>query len=437
MVSLPGFNVGWRSASDGALNWSLVWPDEQTGPQGSVYMGIPTLALAVFGLAYGKMIMRRRLVLLLLVLGGVICLSRSSPFMAMILSLPTPLRANDHFSDLVFRTGGFLFFVFGAVNGLHALLYGGWRERMAFVIFFVILLSISIGVFVTMDTAGSQIFCFYMVMSMIYLVIVIGLLNAKTFRVAYYLVGVLIGALLIDVASVNYFQVQSYWPQAVVVDDTPSDDGVGLKYMRADYYTETLISLKSLIDLERAGINLNALPFLRVFVQAHRMESLDSERKLLEAGGSFEKYNSLGLQGTNSEDADLADFFKADGTPATPKVLLSSFTRTYDQLVFGLSADQRCLLFVRDGYSPYWRVSVNGVDRKIYRALANFKCVIVPEGNSKIVFNFSPPIIPWALPLAYFAFWVTFLLFSFCLYIRPRLTSQFMPGKGREMISAA
>jgi uncharacterized membrane protein YfhO len=58
-------------------------------------------------------------------------------------------------------------------------------------------------------------------------------------------------------------------------------------------------------------------------------------------------------------------------------------------------------------------VQVNGVDQKIYRALANFKCIVVPQGDSTVVFNFVPPIIHWLLPLAIFVFWTTFLFFCF------------------------
>jgi hypothetical protein len=407
-VSLPGFGMNWQ---DQDTLWTL-GPAQAATQYGFNYMGIPTLAFGFFGLMCGRMSVRRRLLYVIIAFGCVVCMSGSSPFMATLLSIPSPLRSNDHYSDVLFRVGGFLFFIFGAVNALQALIYGGRSTRTLFAAWYGGLLLIMLCVFVGMvgiKSAGNQAFGFFALAGLTYLVLFIALSRATTRRTVNALVGAVLLVMFVDVSTVSYLYLRIYWPKASSPDETPALGDVGLKNLRPNYYTETLISYQSLLDLLRAGISPGAFPGMKAFSAAHAIGSLEDERQLLGPPGSFDQYNSLGVQAADPADPALSRFLTA-GTPATSVSLeVTDFSRTYNQLHVKLNTSDECLLFIRDAYSPYWNARVNGQPRPVYRALSNFKCVVVPRGASTLDLDFSPPLVRWLLPLAIIVFWGTML----------------------------
>jgi len=407
-VSLPGFGMNWENQD---TEWTL-GPAQAERQYGFNYMGIPTLALGFFGLMCGKMSVRRRLFYVLIAFGCVVCMSGSSPFMATLLSIPSPLRSNDHFSDVLFRVGGFLVFIFGAVNALQALIYGGRSTRTFFAAWygglFLIMMCVFIGM-VGIKSAGNQAFGFFALAGLIYLVLFIALSRATTRRTVNALVGAVLLVLFVDMSTVSYLYLRIYWPKASSPDETPALGDVGLKNMRPDYYTETLISHQSLLDLLRAGINPGAFPGMKAFSAAHTIGSLEEERQLLGPPGSFDQYNSLGIGAAGAADPALSRFLAA-GTPTTSVTVdVTDFSRTYNQLHFGLNASDEGLLFIRDAYSPYWHARVNGQPKPVYRALSNFKCVVIPKGTSTLDLDFIPPLVSWLLPLSIVVFWGTML----------------------------
>jgi hypothetical protein len=407
-VSLPGFGMNWE---DNDTKWTL-GPAQAATQYGFNYMGIPTLALGLFGLMCGRMSMRRRLLYVMIAFGCMVCMSGSSPFMATLLSIPSPLRSNDHYSDVLFRVGGFLFFIFGAVNALQALIYGGRSTRTFFAAWYGGLLLVTMCVFIGMvgiKSAGNQNFGFFALAGLIYLVLFIALSRATTRRTINALIGAVLLVLFVDLSTISYLYLRIYWPKASSPDETAALGDVGLKNMRPDYYTETLISYTTLLDLLRAGINPGAFPGMKAFSAAHAINSLEEERQLLGPPGSFDQYNSLGVQAADAADPALSHFLAA-GTSATNVSLdVTDFSRTYNQLHFGVNASDECLLFLRDAYSPYWNARVNGQPRPVYRALNNFKCVVIPRGTSTLDLDFSPPLVKWLLPLSMILFWGTML----------------------------
>ena len=390
-VSLPGFGMNWENQD---TEWTLgaAQADRQYGFN---YMGIPTLALGFFGLMCGKMSVRRRLFYVLITFGCVVCMSGSSPFMATLLSIPSPLRSNDHFSDVLFRVGGFLVFILGAVNALQALIYGGRSTRTFFAAWygglFVIMMCVFIGM-VGIKSAGNQSFGFFALAGLIYLVLFIALSRATTRRTANALVGAVLLVLFVDLSTISYLYLRIYWPKASSPDETPAMGDVGLKNMRPDYYTETLISHQSLLDLLRAGINPGAFPGMKAFSAAHNISSLEEERQLLGPPGSFDQYNSLGIQATGAADPALSRFLAA-GTPATSiTVDVTDFNRTYNQLHFGLNASGRRTPALRDAYSPYWHARVNGQPKPVYRAFEQFQVRCHSKGDVHVGSGFQPAV---------------------------------------------
>jgi hypothetical protein len=407
-VSLPGFGMTWQNQD---TEWTL-GPAQMERQYGFNYMGIPTFALGFFGLMCGKMSVRRRLFYALIAFGCAVCMSGSSPFMATLLSIPSPLRSNDHFSDVLFRVGGFLVFIIGSVNAWQALIYGGKSTRTLFAAWYGGLFLIMMCVFVGMvgiKSAGNQAFGFFALAGLIYLVLFIALSRATTRRTVNALAGVVLLLLFVDLSTISYLYLRIYWPRGSSPDETPALGDVGLRNMRPDYYTETLISHQSLLDLLRAGINPGAFPGLKAFSTAHAINSLEEERQLLGSPVNFDQYNSLGIEATGASDPALSRFLAA-GTPATSVTVdVTGFSRTYNQIHFGLNASDEGLLFIRDAYSPYWHARVNGQPRPVYRALSNFKCVVIPKGTSTLDIDFSPPLVNWLLPLSIIMFWGTML----------------------------
>ncbi|HVT01647.1 MAG TPA: YfhO family protein, partial [Patescibacteria group bacterium] len=61
-----------------------------------------------------------------------------------------------------------------------------------------------------------------------------------------------------------------------------------------------------------------------------------------------------------------------------------------NRVVISVKADKPELLFLSDNYYPGWRALVNGKISKIYLADYTFRAVIVPKGESTVVFEFKP-----------------------------------------------
>jgi hypothetical protein len=405
-VSLPGYGMTWQN---GDTEWALgpiVLPMQYSFN----YMGIPVLALAFFGLICGKMSVRSRLIYVLIIFGGMVCLSGASPFMAALFSVPSPLRSNDHYSDVIFRVGGFLIFVVGVVAGLDALMRGGRKERTLFAAVFGVLFGVALLVFIGTGGArnlGNFMFGFFVFMGFLYLAIFIALARTSNARTSAGLISIVVILLFVDVSTCSHLYLRTYWVKAEAVDETPAPDNVGLREIRSDDYTQTLISYKPLMDLLKAGINPGIIPVLKGFSAAHPIVSLDTERNLLGAGAGSDQYNSLGLASESANDPNLAGFLKADAIGTNVPVQITSFHRTYNELHLDVSASDRCLLFLRDAYSKYWHAQVNGANTPVYRALSNFKCLVVPQGSSTVILKFSPLGLPWLLPLAIIVFWFT------------------------------
>ena len=78
--------------------------------------------------------------------------------------------------------------------------------------------------------------------------------------------------------------------------------------------------------------------------------------------------------------------------------------KTYNNIQLRVTATEKSLLFYCDAYyPPYWYSTVNGKATKIEKMFLGFKGVVVPAGNSEIVFKYKPPFLFYSLILAYLA----------------------------------
>lgn len=67
--------------------------------------------------------------------------------------------------------------------------------------------------------------------------------------------------------------------------------------------------------------------------------------------------------------------------------LLSS---SLNSQTFRVQTDKPALLYVSDAFFPGWKAIVNGKEKQIYRTNYNFRSVLVPSGNSEVVFTYQP-----------------------------------------------
>ncbi len=48
------------------------------------------------------------------------------------------------------------------------------------------------------------------------------------------------------------------------------------------------------------------------------------------------------------------------------------------------------MLILTDNYYPGWKATINGITSKIYRVDYTFRGVILPKGESTVVFSYMP-----------------------------------------------
>ncbi len=77
-----------------------------------------------------------------------------------------------------------------------------------------------------------------------------------------------------------------------------------------------------------------------------------------------------------------------------------------NRLVIKTMAPGNTLLFISDNYFPGWRVKIDGVSQKIYRANYTFRAVPVAEGEHKVVFSYEP----WSFKVGKIISGITLLL---------------------------
>jgi len=133
-ISIPGFGFEWRAFNNAAGTefWTLL-------PFGNYhlsinYLGLFCLPLSILGLIYGPKSLRIPLLWMIVITFTIMVLSAVSPILALILSVKSPLLANNHFSDLFFRCGGYLFLIYSSALGLSILLKDNTKIKIIFLL---------------------------------------------------------------------------------------------------------------------------------------------------------------------------------------------------------------------------------------------------------------------------------------------------------------
>ena len=416
-VSLSGFAFEWGTKHHPLVGlWELVAHnlDHQQFIHLSInYMGILCLPLTIIGLLYGKTI-KGQLFCFLAITFGIACLSSYSPFMYMLMVLFKPLQSNSHFSDLIFRAGGYLILIFASAEGLKTIAEGNSRVLKMFVRIILLLFFVYTIIHIAIvkgAVTGSIYFGFMIFLTFLFVVLLKWLIDSrnklKTRRI---MIGLFL-LLLLDLSTYAFLHVRSIidTPGAAYINqrisEEKADDLMGTKMFNNHPHinANTMIMYNQYLKMRRLKFEPKTIDKFRLFNAAHINENMEKEIRHIKNKG-FDGYKSLVLSPKGLSKMSNFTLFLDESAKSHKDVIghIKPIEQTYNSYEFDILADQTALFFIRDAYSPFWKAWINGEKVNIARALYNFKAVVVPEGESKVVMKFSPPLIKESLFFAYF-----------------------------------
>jgi len=357
-VSLPQFGFNWDGngyalLAAGKKTWASIH-----------YLCLLALPLSIAGLVYGGRILRLGVFIALLAMAAVVSLSAWSPVFKPVINAVGVLQANNHWSDLAFRAGGYLIFVLLASMGFQLICDG--HRRAVRVLPWLIggNLALTAAVFAAYEPAemmGNPAFGLAVVLSGLFVVINIWLRGARRQRRG--LLMLLIFMTAVDMSTFAFLHMRK------TVNNVPSR-----AFSRPDKLMEDNVGLDTGNDWGR----------------------FDFAEKLI----SFKAYRDLHLAGQLEQPIPRFQLFRPGGNQKLEgKVEIVS--QSYNDLNLRVTSPEAAALFVRDGYSPYWKIKVAGASVPFEKADGIFKLFAVPAGTSEIHMRFSPPAVGWALLLAY------------------------------------
>lgn len=401
-----------------------------------VYLGLLALPLAIWGFIYNRSYWRVRFFVLFGIFFSVVILSNYSPLLLTLLVLPTPLQSMCHFADGTYRAGGFVLLILAAGLGLDFLQEKRPENRFFIILFvFSVLISATILFFIDHVSKSVYIVIFSLVvfLGIIFSILLLWLTNQNNSnnnvdkRLIF---GLILFFTLIDVSSIAHLHVKKVMVSNlqqekklsgdVAYSDLQNPDHIGVVSREANNQADTDLTTKSLLDLRREGFPLEQLPVYSLFARAHipktfSREDFDNILKSRSLALSEDALKSPEAKGNDFNEL-LKAGFEEENTLLGQYILQK---KTYSSLYFKVNTSKPALLFVRDGYNPYWKAKVNGNNATVFRAFGHFKAVIVPKGESEVIFKFRPQGILPSLFLAYLS-----ILFIFVLWLREFLLTR-------------
>jgi hypothetical protein len=371
------------------------------------YLGILCVPLTFLGLLYGPKIKRHVILFLLVAAFAVIALSAYSPLFSLLLILPTPFRSNNHYGDCFYRSGGYLFLVFGAAVGLETLLRArNFANKRIFLIFiFWSILSVTMMTVVNgRNNFADQGFGLYSALAIFCATICFWFRYARTPQTKRSAIVGLVMLTFVDVSTFAFLTIRDNVNRSEtrIIDSTPNPNGIGLKNDFPLAYSNSILVYQQLYDLSVQGAHLESLPAIQLFHAVHARGALKGDLELF--NGTSISEPSIALEPRAISVPPFSEFANTAKNPvpfSNPKVELLSVT--FNQVKLQVDVDVKSILFLKDAYSPYWKATVNGEVADITRAFWNFKALVVPLGKSVVSMTFEPPLVKKAIITAYLA----------------------------------
>lgn len=433
--STPGMGSAWEVAREEKSHptWQVM-PFSTERRVGYLYLGLLCLPLLALGLLYGRSSIRLPLWVLLVVAYGVISLSAYSPWLSAILAWNTPLRGVNHYSDMTFRLGSYIFLVFGAAFGFETLLRRRAKLQVPLALLCAVSLSGAVLLYRRYAFFSSEFFGFFALFSFLYAGVLCWLVRSRNKRLTRIATSLFLALTLVDLSTHAFLYVRHIWESRQTIADQPAYakileqpglDNIGIKGgNHFFFYTNGLLMYRPYLFLLNLGAKLETWPTFRLYDKAHLNNDIKKELTEIEEKG-IDSYRSLVLDPKSFWVDEFRPFFEAPDTKETeakgksakPKKESASVrgklavtARTYNRFNLQVISEKPAILFIKDAFSPYWVAEVNGEQTPIAQALYNFKAITVPAGPSIITFKFAPPNVGPCLFIAYFCLTIVALL---------------------------
>jgi hypothetical protein len=399
LASVPSLSFDWDRYLQGESGPPSEYRAEALRPGrhgGYAYLGLLAVPLAGLGLLYGRRPLRLPLFVLLAASACVFLLSAYSPLFSLLLVLPTPLRSFNHYGDLLYRGSGFLLLLFAAGLGLEAAeRHAGAARRLP--LLFLGSSALGLGVFAAFQRPRQDALGLAAMLVGLLSIALVWAARGSRRRRARGLAGAVLALTLVDVSTVAFWHVRLLMLGPGEDYDAGLGRTVGIRHPRS-LMTARQYRTRELRALEEAGVSAAAIPGPAAFCRAHTHGETPGAADLARAGEVAPPERSLALPEESREDPRLRAFFAAGPGPCSARL---ASERDYNEIRLEVTAAQPALVLLRDGWSPYWKATVEGRPTPVYRALGAFKAVPVPAGSSEVVLDFEPPLVGAALLLAY------------------------------------
>ncbi len=366
--------VGFQWVPKYRETWTPVGHTHRAASYG--YLGSATLVLAIGALFCAP---RKKAVWYfsgtLLALFAVFVEGRDSQIFRLIHSLHLPINLFNHFNDASFRVGGYLLviflagFAFEAMTGTDRLIPG---KRAFFCVLYASFVALALYTMTTLNKESlftSTWRGVYLAVSALTLVAFAWLLRAKDEKA---IEGATVAVLIVLCLDVVIF-VGQYVRYTVFADDRP------------------LVRIVEREPPSHVGLVLEG----HSYYAAVNIFRLKSTQECSDRGQGSDGVSLLTL---------------TDSLPTSPvkggNAPVLDYRRTFNKSFISIDSEAGGYLTIRDGYSKFWRLKVNGRDQELLRGMCGLQTVKLDKGKSSIELSFSVPFVSASIVLATLAFMV-------------------------------
>lgn len=416
-VLFSGIPMGFRWApdfSDPNATWGPVPVSERDDPWSrSVvtyqYLGMMVLPLVVLGFMFGRSPWRMRFFALVAIFSGVILLSADSPLFSVFLVLVPPLRAVNHYSDVLVRSGISILLIFSAALGFDVVLRSRVLRMKWWPAVFGLIGGGSLACYAffirNLPISYNLQFSFMFLYSILFLIVIGNMARAKSVSRKNGMIAFFLVLCFLDVSTMAFDHVKLFLRPlgsgCYVSKPEPSPQSIGLPPGDSrNLYVENLLYVSSIRDALATNPSLASLPDLTLY---------DTEGNLLlgmpkvAAGEIVRASNDTGrsnLPHSVLHPKSLGSS-KADGLPMRWKPSIQVVSQSYNKVQFLVKAPEKTSLIWKNAWFRFWKARVNGLLIPIQKEFEAFQGVSLPKGTSLVSFEFFPWPIAYALSAAY------------------------------------
>lgn len=390
LASTPGVSFLWdhyRASVDSPVVQYFPHTLAPARAFGYGYLGLLAIPLATCGLIFGRAAMRWRLGLMGLVLFSTLLLAGFSPLYSAAAQFLPALRMNNHFSDLLYQSGGYLILSFLGILGLERILDGNRQAARLTLRVLLIWGLVSTGFLLYLYRGTPSQFGsltgLYIFLQLCSAYLLWQMSRGGTRRSIFRFGGLLVFVLVTDIATAGFWHLRTVITPITSVPKRDVNDAVAdnldLVTPEATFAARVILVRKNDMDLLDKHI--------REFAQLPLLTVIPGNLALPHPSADVPVQNQLPRAGS----AEL-------------------LARTFNSLSASVTTRDGGQLFVADAWDPFWRAEVNGHRVEVARTLGMFKSIPVPPGVSRVELRYRPVTLEWMLGISYFVLALLFLM---------------------------